>query len=82
MSSFDISKYTGAAVLLSLQKFCKLIDAASSCAKLFSIIAYNERRLSRETYQSHCNEKQCPNIRQGVSESYVSSFDTIRIYLS
>lgn len=38
MSSFDISKYTGAAVLLSLQKFCKLIDAASSCANYFRLL--------------------------------------------
>lgn len=48
MSSFDISKYTGAAVLLSLQKFCKTHRRGFFVRKLFSIIAYNERHLSRE----------------------------------
>lgn len=66
-----IEIHTGAAVLLSLQKFCKLIDAASSCA-LFSIIAYNERRLSCETYQF--SWEVMSEYSAGVSESYVSSF--------
>jgi len=79
MSSFDISKYTGAAVLLSLQRFCKLINAASSCANYFRLLLVNERRLSRKTYQLRSNVRLFGKLRIGkMSLSLSLSFSRAR----